>query len=251
MLPPAKPDCVAVSRRFARAKAVVRLWPAAFLKTSGLKPRVIVVAYKYVYATLAELRDTMRDLLKEEDERGNSLNIRASALTGFVGVILSVAAAAGLTGGVGDQPGRDWVKALVVMLMTAALTSLIFAVGAAVFFVLRPQRGVTVGLNDTAKFNETDFTSLEPPSIHRYLIDAYGQALTVARNRNDKKASWLTASYAALLVGVAAVALAGFTATLDSYVGGAPDERPDRSELRGHGWPDRGRADEPRRRGRR
>jgi hypothetical protein len=204
------------------------------------------VGYKYMFATLEELRDTLRDLLKEEDERGQSLNTRAAALTGFAGVILSLAAAAALTG---EEPERDWVKALVVVLMTIALASLLAAVGAAVFFVLRPQRGFTIGLEDTKRFNDEEFTSLEVPSFHRYLIDAYKRTLGVARNRNDKKAIWLTISYVALLIGVAAVGLAAFTVTLDRYVGGAAAERGDGRHYHRDGWSDRPRL-EPRGRGR-
>jgi hypothetical protein len=191
------------------------------------------VAGKIVPEALPVLRDAIRDALDQEDERGESFNARASALIGFVGVILSVAAAASLAGGVTNDPQRDWVKALVAVLLIGGGATLLFSVGAAVFKILRPLPGKRISTRDTDAFNEAKFTHLQPGSVDRYLIDAYGKALTAERVRNDGKAAWLIYSYVALLVGVGLVALAGFASTLDRYVGGA-SERPARAHDSGH-----------------
>lgn len=183
---------------------------------------------KIASETLPELRDTLRELLKAEDGRADSFHARGSALTGFVGIVLSVATAAGLAFGQG--PSLHWAvsKVAVAVLMASGLLTLFLVVVVVVVKVLRPEPGETIGIRDTDEYNEPKFTSLQPRQFHRYLIDAYGQGLKSERERNNGKAMWLTRSYYLVTVGLACLALAGVTATLDRYVGetsGAKQQR--------------------------
>lgn len=191
-----------------------------------------IVAAQIVPGTVAELRDAVRGLLKDEDERANSLNTRASALTGFVGVILSVAAAAGVAIGTGSGPQLSgWGKATVGPLMGIALISLVAAVVLAVAKVLFPREGISIATEDTDRYILPEFTGLKPGMVSGYLADAYAQALKIERVKNKTKATWLGRAYLMVCAGLVAVALAGALATLDRYVGDGERE-PERAESR-------------------
>ena len=171
--------------------------------------------------TVTALRDAARLLWKDEDDRASSLNARASGLTGFIGVILSLAAVVGTIGGTtASSRLADWVRVSVGIVVALALIVLVVAVFLAVWKVLLPRPGITISREDTDHYVLPKFTSLEPTMLNGYLVDAYTQALKIERARNDEKACWLSRSYKLLCAGLALVALAGAVATLDAYVGG-------------------------------
>lgn len=171
--------------------------------------------------TVKALRDAARGLLDDEDRRADSLNARGTALTGFLGVILSLAAAAGaaLGGRITEDGLNHRAQLVVAVLVASALVSLVVAVGLVVWKVIRPLPGKTIGLDDTDRWIEADFTDLQPVMVDGYLTDGYTQALRAERNRNDGKAKWLTCAYMIMCAGLALVAAAGATATLGRYVG--------------------------------
>jgi hypothetical protein len=186
--------------------------------------------------TVVALRDAARALLKDEDERANSLNSSGSALVGFVGVILSVAAAAGLAAGRSSSAElQGWVKVVVALLMVGALAALVTAVFVVVLGVLRPTPGYALSTDDTDKFKTAEFYTRKPEITLGYLMRAYVESLKTERRRNATKAKWLKRSYYFLCGGLAAVSLAGFVATLDRYVGDEPEPEPRRSRQRADG----------------
>lgn len=175
----------------------------------------------YVAETVGELRDAVRAILDDEQDRGDSLNSRGSGLAGFIGVILSVAAAAGATLG-GSDAGDElesWVRFGVVGSLAVALAALVAAVILVVWKVLRPQSLLAVSTSDTDRYTQQPFVSYQPVQLHGYLVDAYAQALKAERSCNDGKARWLNRVYVLVCIALALVALAGGAATLDRNVG--------------------------------
>jgi MFS family permease len=173
------------------------------------------------------LREAARQLLADEDSRGSSLNGRGTALAGFVGVILSIAAAGGA--GLGSSTTAELghgVRIAVAVLIAFGLLILVAAVIAVVWKVLLPSPGETIALADTDHWIDPTFTDRVSVNTEGYLLDGYTKALRTERERNDKKADWLGRSYIAVCIGLVLVAIAGAAATLDRYVGGKHTAKP-------------------------
>lgn len=168
--------------------------------------------------TVESLRDAARGLVSDEDRRSDSLNARGTALTGFVGIILSLAAAAGAGFGTNAVALDHWAQTTVAILIAAALALLVGAVGAVVLKVIRPLPGSTISLKDTDRWIEPAFTDLDRVLIDGYLLDGYTQSLRAERDRNDGKAKWLRRGYVTVCLGLVCVAGAGGVATVDRYV---------------------------------
>lgn len=177
------------------------------------------MAKEIVPATVAELRDGLRGLLDDEDARANSLNARGSALTGFVGVVLSVAAATVVSVGSGGATElRHGVKVGVGVVVAVAFVALLLALVCLVVWVLLPRPGKTIGTDDTDQWGTWHYVSQETVKITGYLLNGYSKALRTERVKNGRKAKWLRRSYVLVLVGLGLIALAGAAATLDRYV---------------------------------
>jgi hypothetical protein len=173
------------------------------------------------------LREAARQLLGDEDSRASSLNGRGTALSGFVGVILSLSAAGGAGLGSGAIAQLDhWARVTVAVLIAAALVTLIAAVIVVVWKVLLPNPGKTIGLKDTDHWIEPMYTDRLLTNTEGYLLDGYTQALRAERDRNDKKATWLGRGYIVVCAGLVLVAIAGGVATLDRYAGGRHNTDP-------------------------
>lgn len=179
--------------------------------------------------SVSTLREAARQLLGDEDSRASSLNGRGTALSGFVGVILSLSAAGGAGLGSGAIAQLDhWARVAVAVLISTALITLIAAVIAIVGKVLLPYPGKTIGLQDTDHWIDPLYTDRSLVSTEGYLLDGYTQALRTERERNDKKAKWLGRGYIIVCCGLILVAIAGGIATLDRYAGGRHDPGPAR-----------------------
>ena len=170
--------------------------------------------------TLRTLRDAARELLSDEDRRSDSLTARGTALTGFVGVVLSLSAAVVGTLGLATSEARldRWATAVVGGLLTSALVSLMAAVGIVVWTVIRPFPGTTISLGDTERWTQPEFTQLEAVVVYAYLTNGYRQALRSERHRNNRKARWLTRAYLIVSLGLAFVAVSAALAIVDRYV---------------------------------
>jgi len=170
-------------------------------------------------ATVSELLSTVRGLLKDEGDREASLNTRASGLTGFVGLILSLAAAAGAGLGKDAGAGLDHgVRVLSGILVAGALVTLAAAVVLVVAKVLLPKRGVVIATSEAVRYPTWEFISQEHVMIQGRLMSGLLNSLEVDRRRNALKAMWLSRTYTLVCIGLLLVASAGVAGTLDRYV---------------------------------
>jgi hypothetical protein len=171
--------------------------------------------------SVEELLATVKDLLKDESDRATSLNGRGSGLTGFIGVILSLAAATGAA--LGRDAGASlhpWVRIAVGVLVVLALVALGGAVIAVVAKVLIPTEGITIATREAKQYPTWSFISRERVMIQGHVMRGYVGALERDRKRNASKATWLGRGYKLVTVGLIAIGLAGAIATIDRYVAG-------------------------------
>jgi hypothetical protein len=176
------------------------------------------MASNIVEGTVEELRDAVHDLLKDEDARAQSLNGRATGLTGFVGVILSVAAAAGAVGAPDRAGGLTRsVELLVALLVAIALAALVSAVVIVVVKVLLPSPGLRIATSEVERYPTYEFVTQPRVMIQGRLLRGYVEALARDRERNEMKARWLKLSYVVVTFGLALVSLAGVVATIGRY----------------------------------
>jgi hypothetical protein len=188
-----------------------------------------------LHATVDELVETVRGFLRDEAERASSLNARGTGLTGFVGIILSVAAAVGATGSNAGTGLHHSVRVTAGVLIAAALLILGTAVLLVVIMVLRPTEGKTVHIKEIERYPNFEFLSQERVIFQGNLLTGLVEALRIDRERNNLKADWLRRAYYAVCVALALVALAGIAATLDRYVSGGKGTDQPRHEKPGHG----------------
>lgn len=176
-----------------------------------------------VDASVGELLGAIRHLLADEESRASSLNSRGSGLTGFIGVILSVAAAAGA--GLTVKGLDHWARVVVGVLVGIAFLVLVIAVVLVVARVLVPTDGVAISVDEAQKFPTWEFIARPQVMIQGHLMRGYLRTLARDRQRNNTKALWLRISYILVTVGLILVAAAGAVATLDRYVR-APAKQP-------------------------
>jgi hypothetical protein len=170
--------------------------------------------------TVQSLRDAARKLLDDETARAASLNSRATALTGFVGVILSLGAAVGVGVGSSTVPATlsDWARIVIAVLAALALVALVLSVALVVVKVLRPLPGLTFATAEVDGWIKPAFTDLPTVQVNGYLTDGYAQAIHADRLRNNSKALWLNRGYVIVAMSLALIAAAGALATIDRYV---------------------------------
>jgi uncharacterized membrane protein len=194
-----------------------------YRKTTRPKP-VPQEAAQINNATVTVLLGAVRDMLKDESARAASLNGRAAGLTGFVGIILSIAAATGAAVGKGATTGlHHGVRVLVGVLVGLALLALVSAVVAVVSKVLLPSDGYAITVSEVKTFPTWEFIRQEPVMVEGYLLKGAITSLVRDRDRHAGKAKWLGRSYKMVCLGLILVAIAGTAATLDRYVAGGPD----------------------------
>jgi hypothetical protein len=169
--------------------------------------------------TVAELLSTVRDLQRDESERASSLNTRASGLTGFVGLILSIAAAAVAATGKSAGVGLDhWARVFTGLFVAIALVLLVLAIVVVVAKVLVPTPGWSLAIGEVQRYPTWDFIAQECVMIQGRVMQGFVVALRRDRARNAAKATWLARSYWLVCVGLALVGSAGVLSTIDRYV---------------------------------
>jgi hypothetical protein len=169
--------------------------------------------------TVAELLSTVRGLQQDESERASSLNTRASGLTGFVGLILSIAAAAVAATGKGAGAGLHHdVRVLTGTLVVGALFVLALTIVVVVAKVLVPTPGWSLGMSEVRQYPNWEFITQDRVMIQGHGMRGLVDALERDRERNAMKAKWLARSYWLVCLGLALVASAGIISTLDRYV---------------------------------
>jgi hypothetical protein len=188
--------------------------------------RTRVEGGELIDGTVEELVRAVQGLLKDESDRAASLNTRASGLTGFTGVILAVAAAAGAVGGRNAGAGLDqWVRVLVGVCIALALAALLAAVIVVVAKVLLPTEGFTLHRAEVKRYPTWEFISRPRVMVQGHLMKGYVKALERDRERNAAKAKWLGRAYKLVCAGLVLVAVAATAATLDRYVAGRTTDR--------------------------
>jgi hypothetical protein len=169
--------------------------------------------------TVSELLAAVQGLVRDERDRETGFYSRASGLTGFVGVILSLAAAAGATTGKGAGFGlHHGVRALAGILVALALLALASAVVVVVWKVLLPKPALTIDTSEIQRYPTDEFIYRDRVSIQGHLMNGFVISLERERERNALKALWLGRSYKLVCAGLSLLALAGVAATLDRYV---------------------------------
>jgi hypothetical protein len=169
--------------------------------------------------TVSELLSAVQGLVKDEHDRESSFNSRASGLTGFVGIILSLAAAAGATAGETAGVGlHHGVRVFAAVLVALALLVLASAVVLVVWKVLLPKPALTIDTNEIEQYPTNEFIHRDHVGIQGHLMNGFIESLKTERARNALKAEWLGWSYKLVCAGLSLVALAGVASTLDRYV---------------------------------
>jgi hypothetical protein len=153
--------------------------------------------------TVEAIVETVVRLRDDEESREQSLTGRASGLTGFVGIILSVLGIAGKDAMVGLPAGA---KVVALILLLVALGALVTAIFLVVFRVLIPRPYMNIGVDEIRHYPEESFVSQERMQFQGRTMRGMIAALLVERGRNDRKAKALRPAYALVAVGLFAVA---------------------------------------------
>jgi len=138
-----------------------------------------------------------------EERRGESLNGRASGVSGLVALIISVSAA---LAHLQTDSVHDRARTAALVLFFGAALAFLSAMWMAIFKVLRPKPAFVVHEEEVLKYPNYEWIRKRPAEVHGYLIKASASLLKTERDKNNGKATWLNRAYAALLVGVLCLA---------------------------------------------
>jgi hypothetical protein len=180
--------------------------------------------------TVNALLAGVQRLMTSEESRGESLNGRASGVTGFIALIVSVAAALSRVP-TGTVHGTTRTVALLVFL--GSVGAFLVALWMAIFKVLRPSPGLTIADNEVQQYPTYAWIKRRPVEVQGHLMKAVIETLNSERARNDGKARWLNRAYVALLVGV--ICLAGDGLILLHDAGSRGDSPPQHAPARATG----------------
>jgi hypothetical protein len=143
-------------------------------------------------------------LIAAEESRAESLNGRATGITGFVALVVTAAAALSRvpSGHVGGT-----TRGIAVGLFLVAVAGFLVAIVVAMFQVLVPSPGLTVADEEIDRYPTYAWITRRPVEVQGHRMRAGIATLKSERERNDHKARWLKRAYVAVLLGV--VCLAG------------------------------------------
>jgi hypothetical protein len=164
--------------------------------------------------TVDALLDAVRAFLAEEDGREQSFNTRAGGLAGFVGIIVTLATAAGRIAL--DQDPSCLATVLGATAFAVAMGGLVVSLVIAVTKVLVPQEGAAIAMETIENYPNWMYVSQEKVMVQGELLQGLISALAKDRQRNSSKAKWLRRAYKALLVGIAALAAFGAILAIDA-----------------------------------
>jgi hypothetical protein len=157
--------------------------------------------------TVSVLLDSVRSLLSEEEDRANSLSVRAGGITGFAGIILTLTGVAAKSGHALQGSLRDAVAAMSV----GALVFLALAVVVAVFGVLVPSSAVSISTAEVERFPTWAFITRPPAMVQGEIMRGLIASLSDERAQNRAKATALRVAYFCLFVGLTLVTTTGIT----------------------------------------
>jgi hypothetical protein len=189
----------------------VRFDPVAALGiSSGQVLRVastVAVQAQINDQTVSVLLDSVRSLLSEQEDRANSLSVRAGGITGFAGIILTLTGVAAKSGHTLQGSLRGAVAAMSV----GALVFLALAVVVAVFGVLVPSSAVSISTAEVERFPTWAFITQPPAMVQGEIMRGLIASLSDERAQNQAKATALRVAYFCLFVGLTLVTTTGIT----------------------------------------
>ena len=160
--------------------------------------------------TVGLLLEEARLLIQDEDQRGESINSRGAAVSGFLGIVIAVSGTVEATtfgsGGV--------YHAVAACLAAAALVALLLSVGLIGWGVLLPSGAIAISIRDVERFPTNGFITRSPLMTTGYLLRGTVGVLERERERNNRKARWLRYGYLAMSAGLLLVSAAGITLTI-------------------------------------
>jgi hypothetical protein len=170
---------------------------------------------EYSSETTTELLNAIRDLIKEETDRGASLNTRGVAVVGFAGVIVSVSGAVAKS--ILDVDISGTQRHLALVLFSLALLAVIGATLIALLGVLRVRDVESFSLQGEGGVKHwcsPEFSNQTPADMKTWLLDGWIRILEQRRGQNDGKANWLRVAFfvlaAGALFGAASSAIIGW-----------------------------------------
>jgi hypothetical protein len=164
--------------------------------------------------TVQALLDGVREMLQDESQRGESLNSRGAAVSGFLGIVIALSGTVeGTTFGSGGE-----YHAVAACLAAAALVALLGSVGLIGWGVLLPSAADAIAIEDVEKFPTYRFITQTPLMVSGYLLTGSVGVLKRERTRNNRKARWLRFGYIAMSFGLLLVSAAGIVLTIEAVV---------------------------------
>ena len=181
---------------------------------SSLRPTLSVMAADDDRDPLAGVNaETVDALLRAvqrfedaEERRGESLNARASGVSGFVGLIIAVSVT---LANFQTAPVQGHARHAILALLLAAVVAFLVAMWMVIFTVLRPAPAFVIHEDEVAKYPTYPWIRKRPVEVQGYLVRAGAKVLRKERDRNKSKAAWLNRAYTALLIGVVCLSVGG------------------------------------------
>jgi hypothetical protein len=141
----------------------------------------------------------VREFQNAEDAKEQSFNSRAAGLTGFVGIVVTLASGAGK---LAIDEGIDGFAAIAAgAAFTLALVGLALAIGIAVVKVLIPPESSAIGITTIQRYPTWQYISKEQVMVRGEIMKGLIKAVALDRQRNSDKAKWLKRAYRSFLFG--------------------------------------------------
>jgi hypothetical protein len=154
--------------------------------------------------TVEALVDTVRNLLRDEDNREQGFNARAVGISGFSGLILSLAGPASAASTGTRALGVQW-KYAVLALLGLSLLALLGTVATSVVGVLIPKEYATIAMSEVARYPLPEFVRRRRVMVQGSTLRGLVDALASERKKNSAKSRALGWAYRQLLAGLLGV----------------------------------------------
>lgn len=161
--------------------------------------------------TVDALVESVRALLRDEDAREQSFTARGVGLSGFAGLIISLAGAVSaalvgpVTGSHASPPLAAPWKWIVVGLIIGSLLLLLATVAVVVLGVLLPREFASFSMAEVERYPRPEFVHQPRVMVQGRTLRGLVTALASERKKNARKAYRLRRAYQLLLEGLAGV----------------------------------------------
>jgi zinc transporter ZupT len=143
--------------------------------------------------TVEALVDHVRDLLRTEDGREQSLNARGTALAAFAGLLMTLAAA--VAAPTFERHVARWWKLAAILLLAGVLIALLATIGLAIFGVLRPRVTLAFSIREVRDYRTRRVVTKERVQIQGHVLHGLVDVLAVERDRVSRKTAHLNRAY--------------------------------------------------------